>query len=162
GTTLAWYTGSCGGTSVGTGTPLTIAAPTSTTTYYARWETPSCAASSCASVTVTINFRPAEPTSPSTTPSTICSGASSPLTATVPVGVTVDCFTGSCGGTPVTGGTNPTVSPGSTTIYYARARDLTTGCVSATCASVTVTVNALPATPTSPTATPASICSGDS
>ena len=39
GDTLKWYSGSCGGTLVGTGTPLSIAKPGSTTTYYARWET---------------------------------------------------------------------------------------------------------------------------
>ncbi|NTW32790.1 MAG: hypothetical protein HGB12_09220 [Bacteroidetes bacterium] len=55
GTTLKWYSASCGGTAAGTGTPLTIAKPTTTNTYYARWETSSCGNSSCASVTVTVN-----------------------------------------------------------------------------------------------------------
>ncbi|MEI2420462.1 hypothetical protein V6O07_09315, partial [Arthrospira platensis SPKY2] len=32
---IYWYTGSCGGTLVGTGSPLTVS-PTVTTTYYAR------------------------------------------------------------------------------------------------------------------------------
>ena len=51
---LRWYSGSCGGTLVGAGNNLSIPAPTSTTTYYARWESASCGASSCASVTVTV------------------------------------------------------------------------------------------------------------
>ncbi|NTW31288.1 MAG: hypothetical protein HGB12_01410 [Bacteroidetes bacterium] len=54
GTSLKWYTASCGGSIAGTGNPLTIAKPTTTTTYYARWETASCGNSSCASVTVTV------------------------------------------------------------------------------------------------------------
>ena len=53
GTTIRWFTGSCGGNSIGTGTPLSIPAPTSTTTYYARWEN-NCSVSSCASVTVQV------------------------------------------------------------------------------------------------------------
>ncbi|NTW31829.1 MAG: hypothetical protein HGB12_04260 [Bacteroidetes bacterium] len=55
GTTLKWYTVSCGGTLAGTGASLTIAKPTTTTTYYARWETANCGNSSCESVTVTVN-----------------------------------------------------------------------------------------------------------
>lgn len=53
GTTCRWFTGSCGGTEVGTGSPLTIASPASSTTYYARWEG-SCGNSTCASVTVAV------------------------------------------------------------------------------------------------------------
>lgn len=58
GTTLRWYTGSCGGTEIGTGNPLVIASPTATTTYYASYEA-SCGNSGCASVTVTVNDNPA-------------------------------------------------------------------------------------------------------
>ncbi len=54
GTTLEWFSGSCGGTAVGTGSPLVIAAPGATTTYYARW-TNTCGSSTCASVTVTVS-----------------------------------------------------------------------------------------------------------
>src|SRR5205823_5398040 len=61
---------------------------------------------------------------------------------------TVDWFIGSCGGTAVPGGAGPSVSPTSTTTYFARARNTTTGCVSATCASVNVTVNQPPTTAT--------------
>ena len=57
GTTLRWFTGACGGNSIGTGTPLSIPAPTSTTTYYARWEN-NCSVSSCASVTVNVYTSP--------------------------------------------------------------------------------------------------------
>lgn len=53
GTTFRWFTGSCGGTSIGTGTTLTITVPTATTTYYGRWEA-TCSNSSCKSVTVVV------------------------------------------------------------------------------------------------------------
>lgn len=54
---LVWYEGFCGGTKVGEGSPLTIAAPTATTTYYARYEstigTKTCE-TECIEVTVTV------------------------------------------------------------------------------------------------------------
>ncbi|MCX6245029.1 MAG: gliding motility-associated C-terminal domain-containing protein [Bacteroidetes bacterium] len=57
GTTLNWYTVSCGGTLLGPGSgannSITIPSPTVTTTYYARWEN-ACGNSTCASVTVTV------------------------------------------------------------------------------------------------------------
>lgn len=59
GSTLRWFAGSCAGTQIGTGNGLSISAPTTTTTYYARWET-SCGVSSCAAVTVTVRGCPAD------------------------------------------------------------------------------------------------------
>jgi hypothetical protein len=55
GTTLYWFAGSCGGTPIGTGSPLVIASPAVTTTYYVRWETEPCDPSACASVMVEID-----------------------------------------------------------------------------------------------------------
>ena len=52
--TVYWYTGSCGGTVVGTGNPLTVS-PTITTTYYARNSSNSVFSNGCASVTITVN-----------------------------------------------------------------------------------------------------------
>jgi hypothetical protein len=51
-----WYTGSCGGTAVGTGATLTLNVG-ATTTYYVRAEG-TCNTTTCASVTVTINPQP--------------------------------------------------------------------------------------------------------
>ncbi|NSW46183.1 MAG: SprB repeat-containing protein, partial [Bacteroidales bacterium] len=53
GTTLAWYLGSCGDTLIGTGNSITISPPTSTTTYYVRWEN-SCGVSACLSLTLNV------------------------------------------------------------------------------------------------------------
>jgi hypothetical protein len=56
GATWRWYSGSCGGTLVGTGASITIPVNT-TTTYYVRAEG-ICNTTTCASVTVTINEVP--------------------------------------------------------------------------------------------------------
>jgi gliding motility-associated-like protein len=81
--TVQWYTGSCGGTLVGTGNPLTLS-PTVTTTYYARNYANSIYSSGCASLTVTVNkydqtitFDPIDPMTYGTTdfsPATASSG----------------------------------------------------------------------------------------
>jgi len=55
GATLNWYASTGGSTVIGTGTPLTIASPSVTTTYYAAWTSGSCnGTSSYTSVTVTV------------------------------------------------------------------------------------------------------------
>jgi gliding motility-associated-like protein len=54
GLTLEWFTGSCGGTPVGSGNNLTIPSPVVTTTYFVYWTSAICGNSSCASVTVTV------------------------------------------------------------------------------------------------------------
>jgi hypothetical protein len=84
----------------------------------------------------------AAPSGITATPSEICRGSSTVLSVTNPgEGLTTDWFTGSCGGTLVGTGNSLSVNPSSTTTYYARTKNTTTGCVSSTCASVTVTVD---------------------
>lgn len=56
GASWKWYSGSCGGTFVGTGSDVTVS-PISTTTYYARAEG-TCNSTSCASITVTVVATP--------------------------------------------------------------------------------------------------------
>ncbi len=168
GLTTDWFTGSCGGTPVagGTGVNSLSVSPTTTTIYYAqtRNTTTGCV-SACTNVTVTVTALPAIPAGITASPTTICNGLSSTISVNNPgAGLTTDWFTGSCGGTPVAGGTGVnslSVSPTTTTIYYAQTRNTTTGCVSA-CTNVTVTVNALAATPTGIAANPAAICNGGS
>jgi hypothetical protein len=59
GEVIAWYTGSCGGTLIGTGNGFSVS-PAVTTTYYGRYETgaPCNFNSACASVTITVNTAP--------------------------------------------------------------------------------------------------------
>lgn len=49
-----WYSGSCGGTALGTGNPISLS-PSTTTTYYAKNEVSGTYSSGCASVTITVN-----------------------------------------------------------------------------------------------------------
>ena len=83
---------------------------------------------------------PSNPTSISVTSSIICSGQSTQLTANGAVG-TVYWYTGSCGGTQVTTGNPVSVSPTTTTTYYAR--NYNNSLFSTGCASITITVNPL-------------------
>jgi uncharacterized repeat protein (TIGR03803 family) len=53
-TNWQWYSGSCGGTYVGSGTSITVT-PATTTTYYARGEGGCVIPGACASITVTVN-----------------------------------------------------------------------------------------------------------
>ncbi|MCW5908673.1 MAG: hypothetical protein KIS94_12495, partial [Chitinophagales bacterium] len=88
-----------------------------------------------------VNAIPAAPTPVTATPSTICNGTSSNLNATS-AGNTIRWYTVEKGGTHFAtsaSGVNSSVSPTSTTTYYAEA--LTgAGCVSSTRTAVTVTV----------------------
>jgi len=76
GITLEWFSGSCGGIPVGTGNNLSVASPTVTTTYFARW-TNSCGSSGCASVLVNI---PTTITASISAGAIACNGGTSTLT----------------------------------------------------------------------------------
>jgi hypothetical protein len=79
---LAWYTAPSGGTLVGTaasGANLPVA-PTATTTYYAQTNTGSGCSSSRVPVTVTVDL-PANPSSVTATPTSICPGQTVNLSA---------------------------------------------------------------------------------
>jgi len=92
-------------------------------------------------VTVSINYRPADPTSITASQNPICIGTGTQLTANGAVG-TVYWYTGSCGGTFVTTGNPINVSPATTTTYYAQ--NYNNSLFSAGCASIGITVNPLP------------------
>lgn len=129
GATLRWFDDTCGGHTIGIGNPLQIVSPEMTTTYYARWES-YLGNSTCASVTVTVKPRPATPTGAIATPSAVYPGQCATLSAQVGSGLVLEWLTDSCNGAVIPGGVSPTVCPSVTTGYYARARDLVTGCVS--------------------------------
>ncbi|MFN4892451.1 MAG: hypothetical protein ACK5G0_01645 [Bacteroidota bacterium] len=59
GASWVWYSGSCGGTRVGTGATLPLTGVPATTTYFVRAEGGTCANSACVSTIVTINTVPA-------------------------------------------------------------------------------------------------------
>ncbi len=72
-TSWKWYSGSCGGTLVGTGTSVTVN-PSANTSYFVRGEG-GCASApgSCASLAVTVRPKPGNPTIPA--PAAICQGS---------------------------------------------------------------------------------------
>ncbi|NVO21699.1 MAG: hypothetical protein HXX13_18510, partial [Bacteroidetes bacterium] len=159
GSTCKWYTGSCGGTLVGTGTSIVIPSPIVTTTYFARWEN-GCGNSNCVSITDNVLTLPTAPTSITASSNPICAGASLTLTAVGGNGgtgltPTVRWYTGNCGTTLVGTGTSITIAaPGSNTTYYARWES---GCGSSGCASLLININPLTVAPTWSSA-PLNVC----
>jgi hypothetical protein len=72
-----WYSGSCGGTFVGTGNSI-IVNPSTTTTYFVRAEG-TCNTTTCASGTITVNPAPTL-TSISASPTSACAGSDVTIT----------------------------------------------------------------------------------
>ncbi|HRI26878.1 MAG TPA: hypothetical protein PK715_02370, partial [Chitinophagales bacterium] len=72
GATAQWFTGSCGGTSVGNGNPLVLPSPTVTTTYFVRYADACGNLSGCASITVNVSPLPTANITPN--PANVCSG----------------------------------------------------------------------------------------
>ncbi len=156
-----WYTGSCGGTLVGSGTSISVS-PSSTTVYYLRAEG-SCGNTGCVSTTITVNSVSSAPASVSASgSSTLCSGSSSTLTVnggSLGTGASWQWFSGSCTGTAAGTGNAITVSPSSATTYFVKAVG---SCNTTLCSSITVNVNAVSTPPASANPSAAAICSGNS
>lgn len=156
-----WYTGSCGGTLLGTGNPLTVSQTlTSSETYYVNYNN-ACITSVCESVTLTVDPGSVAPTDADATPAAICSGSSSTISViggSLEPGASWEWYTESCGGTSLGSGTSISVSPTSTTTYYVRAEG---SCNTTACASVTVTVKSNSTAPSSASASPDTVCLGD-
>lgn len=90
----------------------------------------------------TVSILPPAPSSITATTSAVCVGSSSTLTAVGPVG-TVYWFSGGCNTTgQIATGNSVTVTPATTTTYYAR--NFNGGQWSSSCASFTVVVNPIP------------------
>jgi hypothetical protein len=126
------------------------------TTYYVRAYATNASTTAYGSQ-VSFLTLPAAPTSISAVSSTLCNGQSTTLTANGAQG-TVYWYTGSCGGTLIGTGNSISVSPATTTTYFARNNN---GSFSNSCASTTITVNALPTATISPSGSNA-ICQGSS
>ncbi|MBK9357010.1 MAG: hypothetical protein IPN08_06415 [Bacteroidales bacterium] len=152
GTIPRWYEDGCGsGTSIGSGNNLSIVSPTTTTTYYARWETDPCSPSACASITVTVVQSPVAPSTASVDRNNFCSddAGSIILSYTGGSGTTLNWYSGGCGvGASLGSGNNLSIaSPVITTTYYARWE--APPCGASACAEVTVTVRPVPVAPVS-------------
>lgn len=155
GSVWRWYNGgSCGGSSIGSGTSTNVS-PSSSTVYSVRATSGSCASTSCVQVSVTVNTNSSVTSASNSGP--ICIGDNATLTVngTLGTGAQWQWFTGGCNSTLVTTTTQNsiTVSPSTSTTYYVRATGTcnTTGCV-----STAVVVNPLPAVAFAPI--PGSYC----
>jgi len=158
---VRWGTSS-GGTQVNADATTVNVSPTSTTTYYLRYDVlsntsldafPGTQSSYVASTTITVRQPPTAPTGVLGT-ATICEGNNVTLTATggsVGSGATYQWYAGGCGSGSVLGtGVSINVSPTTTTTYYVR-RVGNSPCNSTvtSCASGTVIVNAVSVVPSS-------------
>ena len=136
----------------GTSTTNSISSPAGTSGTISV--TPYNSASGCTNYTATsqsvsVTVNPA-PTAPTAGNASRCGTGTVGVSATAGAGETIDWYSSATGGTLLLSGnssyTTPSIS--STTIYYAEARNTTTGCVSATRTAATVTINTLPSAPT--------------
>jgi hypothetical protein len=137
--TVNWYNSPSTTTPIFTGTTLTTPALSSNTTYYAQTFVNGCP-SARVPVTVTVVTPPAAPTVSGTS---ICSGQTATLNATLPSGVTFAWFTAATGGTAIfTGNSFTTPALNSNTTYFVESQIGT--CNSPTRTSVDVVVNSSP------------------
>lgn len=153
-----WYSGSCGGTLVGTGSSITIT-PTVNTTYFLRIEG-LCNTTTCVQKTQYISTLSVRPTSILSSVDSICTSGSVTLTqqgGSLGTGARYYWYSGSCGGTYIDTGASITVSLSSTTTYFVRAQGPSNTTL---CASKTIKVNVNSTAPTSITSTADSVCSG--
>lgn len=108
GASWKWYSYSCGGTVVGTGSTLNNVPVNMTNTYYVRAEG-TCNYTACASVPVTVNAQPTVTlaASPSTS---LLPGATTTLTASATPANPANTFTWTRNGAPVPGATGSTLT----------------------------------------------------
>lgn len=158
GASWQWYTAGCGTTAAGTGTSITVS-PSSATTYYVRAEG-TCNTTACSSVTINMNTVSSAPTSINATSTTLCAGTSATLSingGSLGTAANWQWYSGSCGGTAAGTGNSIVVSPGSTTVYYARAEG---SCGNTACVSTTVNVNSVSSAPAGISAASTTLCAG--
>lgn len=121
GVVIDWYSGSCGGTFVATGTSINVN-PVAATSYYARARRTSDSAVSagCASASVSILPAPVAPIGASSDRDNLCQfdGGSIVLSAAGGSGSTLRWFTGSCAGTQIGTGNGLSISAPTITTTY--------------------------------------------
>ncbi|HSD08142.1 DUF7507 domain-containing protein, partial [Flavobacterium sp.] len=150
GAIIEWYTGSCGGTLVGTGNSITVN-PNVDTTYFVKYQS-SCN-TNCASQKVTVNPVLTPSVSISANPAgAICAGTNVTFTASPTNGGTSPKYQWKSGGSNISGATASTYSSSTLTNGEVISVVLTSNasCLTATTATsnvLTMVVNALPAAP---------------
>lgn len=146
GVTYKWYSAAVGGTLEGSGATFVTDVLNSTQTYFAEASRTSngCANPNRVAVTANVTQSPVNPTL-NTTATTICAGDNVILTVTNPGTSVVKWYDAANNGTLLFTGPSYTVSPVSTTSYFA---ELSNGiCTSPARTQATVTVNPRPSKP---------------
>lgn len=151
-------------------TPIVLTVPGAADATYnynvsVKNSTTGCVSSSSTAKTVTLNPKSTDPTSATAASNTICAGGSTTLTLTGGgggTGTVITWSTASCGGAVLGTGNSLSVSPATTTTYYGWYADPAPCSYNTACASVTVTVTPLPATPTTAVLGTSPICAGQS
>jgi hypothetical protein len=158
--TAEWFTDTCGGTAVGTGSSITVS-PTITTTYYVRYNG-NCNITDCASITVNVDPLPVAAGSFTTSSATVCEGQTNVVYTipaidnatnyiwTVPTGFDIVGVTNT---NSITVNITSSAVSGDITVYGNNA------CGDGSSSSVSVTVNPLPVAAGTITGT-ATVCQG--
>jgi hypothetical protein len=136
---LEWYADACGSTPLGSGSPLVIPAPDSTTTYFARWMN-GCDTTECQSVIVNVMPAAIAPDSISVDQNNYCAGTVGFITLSAfgGFGDTLQWFEGECGENYIGSGNSLLINaPTETTTFYARYAN---NCGPSECTSLTVNV----------------------
>jgi len=140
-----WYSGSCGGALVGTGTSITVS-PVVPTTYYLANQGACNSLSNCISYSVGISSNPTAPITGTVTHPTCLAPTGSVQLSGLPAGSWT--ITASPGGATQTGSTTSTTFTGLNPGNYTFTVTNGAGCTSV--ASSSVTINAVPGAPTAP------------
>ena len=154
-----WYSGTCGGTSSGSGLSISVS-PAVTTTYYARAEG-TCGTTNCASLTVVVESLSTAATGIAANDSSVCPGDAVNLSVVGGVlGTSSDWqwYGSACGLIPLGSGFSVVVNPVVTSTYYLRAEG---NCDTSSCVSLTINVENIAAAADSATVTIDNICPGD-
>jgi ELWxxDGT repeat protein len=157
---VVWYNQASGGSSIGSGTSLSVSPGTPSATYYASCEIGSCVSDRDESDVITVTTIPSDPTDVAVSQNAICSGTTISLTAGS-TSSTITWYNQATGGSAIGTGTSLSQSPSVSTTYYASCK--TGNCESnrvAIASEVVVTPN--PLSPTGVSASQTSICSGTS
>ena len=148
-----WYSDAALTNLIGTGSVLNIGILTSTTDYFVNQTDGNGCASASATVTVTVDPLPADPVG---TGATICSGATASISATNSGG-TLNWYSDAAGSNLVgTGSPFVTAALTQNTTYFVQ--EVAASSCESNLVAVTVTVNALPNTPSSAAVV---VCNGD-
>lgn len=155
-----WYSNSCAGTYLGSGSTITVS-PTISTDYYVRAEG-SCNSTICTTVSLIVNDLSTDPTTITPSSSTICSGDVVNLNVSGGVlgtNASYEWYSNSCGGTYVGSGNSINLTPSLSTTYFVRIEGT---CNTTNCISQTINVEPVSTAPLLINSSNTTICPGNS